>query len=194
MLLLASCSSSPKVDRIQADTVVDLSGRWNDSDVRLVCESLVNDCLSSPRVTQFINQYSSRNGGKLPVCIVGEFKNITSERIDTSIITINMEAAIINSGKMDFVAGSDTRQSIREERQDQQAYASEATASALGYETGAILLLTGSVRSTVDRAGNRTVRSYFVNAELTNIEDNTRFWMGTNNEIKKEIRQRNVRL
>jgi hypothetical protein len=125
--------------------------------------------------------------------MVGTFRNESSEHIDTAIISIMIENAIINSGRMTFVAGGDMRQELRDERQDQQINASEATASALGYETGATFLLTGTVRSMVDRAGNRTVRSYFVNAELTNIQTNERLWMGLNDQIKKEIRQPNVR-
>ena len=130
----------------------------------------------------------------MPVAIVGAFTNDSSERINTSIISRNMESAIVNSGKLDFVAGGDTRQELRGERQDQQAFASEETAAALGYETGATLLLTGSVNSIVERSGDTTVRSYFVSAELTDIETNTRIWMGNNNEIKKITRQRRVRL
>jgi hypothetical protein len=193
-ILLAACSSTPKVTRIDADTVVDLSGRWNDSDVRQVCASLINDCLASPRVSQYIQQFTSQNGGKLPTCIVGSFKNETSEHgVDTSIISRSMEGAIVNSGKLDFVAGGDTREELRTERQDQQTNASEETASALSKETGANLLFTGSVKSSVDQAGNTMVRSYFVYAELTNIETNARLWMGENNEIKKYISRSSYR-
>jgi hypothetical protein len=105
-----------------------------------------------------------------------------------------MEIAIVNSGKLEFVAGGDTRQELREERFDQQANASETSASALGNETGANFLLTGSVKAIVDRAGNTSVRSYFVSAELTNIETNTRLWMGENNEIKKVVQQAKAKL
>ena len=194
MLLLGACSSHPRVDRVDADTQVDLTGRWNDTDVRMVCESLINDVLSSARVTQFIRDFSTQNEGRMPAVLVGSFRNESSERIDTSIISRSMEVAIVNSGRLDFVAGGDTRQEIRSERQDQQAHASEITAAALGYETGAALLLTGTVNSIVEQSGRFTVRSYFVNAELTNIETNARIWMGENNEIKKVIRQRNIRL
>ena len=198
-LFFVSCASSPasssvRVDRVAADTQIDLTGRWNNADVRKVCESLINDLLSSPRVAQFIQEYSARNRGRVPTVIVGNFSNRSSERIDTSIIARNMEIAILNSGKLDFVAGGETRQEIRGERLDQLLYASEATAAALGQETGATLLLTGSVNSIVERSGNTIVRAYFVSAELTNIETNTRIWMGSNDEIKKVIRQRNVRL
>jgi PBP1b-binding outer membrane lipoprotein LpoB len=187
LVILSACSSTPKVTRIDANTVVDLSGRWNDSDIRQVCASLINDCLASSSVSRYVQQFTSQNGGKLPACLVGSFKNETSEHIDTSIISRSMEGAIVNSGRLDFVAGGDTRGEIRAERQDQQTNASEETASALSKETGANLLLTGSVRSSVDQAGNDTVRSYFVYAELTNIETNTRLWLGENSEIKKFI-------
>jgi uncharacterized protein (TIGR02722 family) len=189
VLLVSACSSTPKVTRVDADTTIDLSGRWNDTDVRMVCDSLINDCLSSPRVVQYVQRFSAGRNGALPACLVGGFKNDSSEHIDTSIISKSMEISIVNSGKLDFVAGGETREEIRAERQDQQFNASEETASALAYETGANLLLTGSVKSIVDKAGKTTVRSYFVSAELTNIETNTRLWMGENNEIKKTIEQ-----
>ncbi|MDR0718389.1 MAG: penicillin-binding protein activator LpoB [Treponema sp.] len=188
-LLAFACSSAPKVTRVDADTTIDLSGRWNDADVRKVCDSLIKDCLESARVIRYVQRFSAERNGALPACLVGNFKNDSSEHIDTSIISKSMEVAIVNSGKLDFVAGGETREEIRAERQDQQFNASEETASALAYETGANLMLTGSVKSIVDKAGRTTVRSYFVSAELTNIENNTRLWMGENNEIKKVIEQ-----
>jgi uncharacterized protein (TIGR02722 family) len=181
-LILAACSSSPKVTRVDADTQTDLSGYWNDTDVRIVCDSLIKAALDSPRVAQI-----SAQKGRLPVILVGSFKNDSDEHIDTSIISSTMEIAIFNSGKADFVAGGNTRSELRTERQDQQGNASEATAAALGNETGADFLLTGSVKTMVDRAGKTATRTYFVNAEMTNIETNARLWMDQNSEIKKVI-------
>jgi uncharacterized protein (TIGR02722 family) len=193
LVLFSACSSTPKVERIDASTVVDLSGRWNDSDIRLVCNSLITDCLNSPRVVQYIQEFSAQHGGELPACLVGSFKNDSSEHIDTSIISKSMEVAIVNSGKLDFVAGGDTRTELRTERQDQQSNASEETASALAQETGANLLLTGSVKSSVDKAGNTSVRSYFVYAQLSFIETGRQLWAAENSEIKKVITQSNYR-
>ncbi|MCL2763234.1 MAG: penicillin-binding protein activator LpoB [Treponema sp.] len=190
VLLLASCGSGPKVSRVDAGTQTDLSGYWNDTDVKIVCEALISDCLASPRVAQAI----AAMGGKTPVVLVGSFKNESSEHINTAIISSTMEVTIFNSGKMDFVAGGRTRDELRSERQDQQFDASEDTAARLGYEVGADFLLTGTVRTIVDRAGNQTVRTYFVNAEMSSIETNQRIWMGNNNDIKKVIVQPKNRL
>lgn len=189
MFVFSACLSSSRVTRVDTDTLVDLSGRWNDIDARTVSESLINDCLASPRVSQFIREYTTSHNGRLPACVVGTFSNTTSEHIDTSIISNEMETAIVNSGRMDFVAGGETLAELRAERQGQQINASEETMAALRNETGAILLLTGSIKSIVDSVGNTTVYSYFVSAELTNIETRARLWMGQNNEIKKVVRQ-----
>ena len=188
-LLLFSCSSNPKVTRVDSSTQTDLSGHWNDTDVRIVCDSLIKACLESPRVSQEIARK-----GKLPVFLVGRFKNESDEHIDTLIISDTMETALFNSGRADFVAGGSVRDELRAERQDQQGNASEATARALANETGADFLLTGSVRTIVDRAGNTSTRTYYVRAELTNIETNVRLWMDQNNEIKKIIKVSGAKL
>jgi uncharacterized protein (TIGR02722 family) len=195
ILLLSSCTSDPKVIRMDAVAGTgtgtgtrtaaprDLSGNWNDQDVKIVCEALINDCLNSPRVSQAL----AAMGGKKPVVLVGTFRNDSREHIDTSIISSRMETAIFNSGKMDFVAGGSTRTQRRAERQDQLLNASEETAAALGYETGADFMLFGSVKSIVDRSGNQTLRTYQVFAEMTDVETNQRIWMGENTDIKKLI-------
>jgi len=181
VLAFSACASS-SVKRVDSDKQIDLSGYWNDTDVKIVCEALIKDCLNSPRVDQAIKAKK-----KTPVVLVGRFRNESDEHIDTAIISNTMEVTIFNSGKLDFVAGGNTRDELRAERQDQQSNASAATAAALAKETGADFLLTGSVRTIIDKADNKTVRTYFVNAEMTNIETNARMWMGQNSEIKKVI-------
>ena len=182
VLLIMSACSSTNVKRVEAETQIDLSGYWNDTDVRIVCEALINDCLLNPRVNMAMLSMT-----RTPTVIVGSFRNESSEHIDTAIISSTMETAIFNSGRMNFVAAGDMRDEIRAERQDQQSNSSAATVSTLRNETGANFMMFGTVRSIIDREGNRTVRTYYVTAELTNIETNERLWMGQNNEIKKLI-------
>ena len=192
-LFISSCASGPKgttVTRVAATTQIDLSGNWNDTDVRMVCEALINDFLQSPRVVQAI----AGMGGKTPTVLVGSFRNESSEHINTAIISSTMETVIFNTGKLDFVAGGSNRDELRSERQDQQTNASESTASRLANETGADFMLFGSVKTIIDRAGNQQVRSYFVNAEITSVETNQRIWMAQNNDIKKQITQPRTRL
>jgi hypothetical protein len=183
----AACGTSVK--RVDSETVTDLSGYWNDTDVRIVCDSLIKACLDSPRVIE-----DAVRMGRRPVFLVGPFRNESDEHIDTNIIAETMEAAIFNSGRADFVAGGPTREALRRERLDQQNNASEETARKLANETGADCLLTGSVRTIVDQSGKTRTRTYYVTAELTNIESNVRLWMDQNREIKKIIKTSGARL
>jgi len=187
--ILSGCASTPQVTRVSSDTQTDLSGYWNDSDVRIVSDSIIADCLNSPRVAQF-----EKDTGALPVIIVGTFKNDSDEHIDTSIITKKMEAAIINSGKADFVASKSERSEIRDERQEQQSWASEETAKAIANEAGADFMLIGSVKTMVDKSGKYATRNYYVYAELINVESNKKVWMGSNEEIKKVIKTPSAKL
>ncbi|MDR2661990.1 MAG: penicillin-binding protein activator LpoB [Treponema sp.] len=184
---LVSCGHS--VNRVDADTQIDLSGYWNDTDLRLASDSLIRACLETPRISQF-----DTTRGKLPVIIVGTFKNASDEHIDTSILSQRLEASILNSGKAEFVASGDLRREIRAEREDQQqGYTDDATVAALGRETGADFIMTGSVKTIVDRYDKTATRSYFITAELTDITTNRRVWIGEYNEIKKVIKNPSVK-
>lgn len=190
VIFAASCATNAKVTRVDSSTQTDLSGYWNDTDVRIVCESLINDCLESPRVAQ-----TAQKKKDLPVFIVGTFRNDSDEHIDTTIISKKMEMAILNSGKADFVASSAERAEIRTERDEQQGFASEETAKALANETGADFMLIGAVKTIVDRSadGKTATRTYYVTAELIDIETNKKIWLGENDAIKKIIKTPSAR-
>ena len=47
--IFSSCSSSKQVTRVDADTTIDLSGRWNDTDSRNGrYDDIIQDCLTHP--------------------------------------------------------------------------------------------------------------------------------------------------
>lgn len=186
--LLAGCATpSRSVQRTSADTQTDLSGRWNDTDARLVAEEMVDDMLQRP----WLQRFSSNEDGQ-PVVIVGAVRNRSSEHIDTSIFISDIERELINSGMVRFVAASEQRDEIRDERLDQQTQAAEETISRLGEETGADFMMQGSISSTVDAVEGERAVFYQVDMELINIQSNEKVWIGSK-EIKKIIEQRRSR-
>jgi uncharacterized protein (TIGR02722 family) len=187
-ILLAACGGH-SVKRVDANTQMDLSGYWNDTDLRLANDYLIKECLATPR----LSQYRAANN-RLPVIIVGKFKNASDEHIDTSILSQRLEASILASGKAEFVASGDLRDQIRGERLDQQqGYTDDATMARIGREAGADFMLTGSVKTIMDRYDKTTTRSYFITAELTDITTNRKLWIGEYNEIKKVIKNPGVK-
>ena len=186
-LLLFGCGHS--VNRVDANTRMDLSGYWNDTDLRLASDYLIKECLGIPRISTYYQTF-----GRLPVIIVGRFKNNSDEHIDTSILSTRLEASILSSGKAEFVVGGDLRDEVRAERLDQnQGFTDDATMARIGREVGADYMMTGSVRTIVDRYDRTSTRTYYITAELTDITTNRRLWIGEYNEIKKVIRQASAR-
>ncbi len=181
-------TSSTGVTRLDSCVQTDLSGFWNDTDVRIVAENLINQCVNAKAISAFT--YGKK---KEPVVIVGTFRNQSDEHIDTSILAKKFEIALINSGKVDFVASSLERGEIRTERDEQQRFASESTAKSLGNETGADFMLIGAVKTIIDSNGNQSTRTYYVTAELIDIETNRKLWAGEDSSIKKLIKKPSYR-
>lgn len=123
-----------------------------------------------------------------PVVIVGTIRNKSTEHIPVDIFIKDIERELINSGQVSFVASAQQRQEIRDERLDQQSYASMETARQLANETGADYMLQGSINSIVDSFEGQKAVYYQVDLELINLEKNTKVWLG-DKKIKKLIEQ-----
>jgi uncharacterized protein (TIGR02722 family) len=181
--ILAGCGPSREVSRISADQQTDLSGKWNDTDSRLVAEQMVSSLTSRP----WLGEYLSANGKK-PTVIVGTIRNLSSEHIQTDIFVKDIERELVNSGKVIFVASKQEREEVREERLDQQVQATEESAKKLAAELGADFMLKGSIKDQVDRVDGTETKFYQVDMELINVETNEKTWIDTK-KIKKLVKR-----
>ncbi len=179
-ILVASCAKT--VTRISPDEQVDLSGRWNDTDSKLVAEEMINDVLNRPWRENF-----AQAEGRKPVVIVGVVSNKSSEHIESETFIKDLEREFINSGTIRVVQNSMFRDKMREERADQGEFASPETQSQWGRELGADFMLFGVITSITDSNKREKVISYKVNLELANLETNEKVWIG-DKEIKKYIK------
>lgn len=186
-LTFAGCNST-NVERVSASSETDISGYWNDTDVRIVAEDLIDQCISA----RWYSDYIKLNKRK-PVVILGRFRNNSDEHLDASIILKKFEMSLIKTGKVSFVASSSERKSVRRERDDQQINSSLETAKNIGNETAADYMLQGEIKTIVDSNGKKTARVYYVSAELVDIETNEKVWLGENASVKKIITRSSVR-
>ena len=180
-LIFGSCSR--QVTRVAPETVIDLSGRWNDVDAKLVAEELTKQLLGERWLTDF----TTANPGKKPVIICGFVKNKSSEHIEAEIFIKNIERAFINSGLVKLVQGGEKREEIRGERADQQNNSSKSTMKKFGLEKGADYMLQGDINSIVDSYKKNKVVFYQVNLELSHLQTNEVVWIGEK-KIKKTIK------
>jgi uncharacterized protein (TIGR02722 family) len=180
--IICSCATGPKVERMGTDTTVDVSGRWNDADSRMVAEEMIQDCLERP----WVDDFRADHGQKMPAVVVGSVKNRSHEHINVQTFTKNLERALINSGRVRFVASKGEREEIREERLDMAHHASDDTMKGPGQEYGADFMLIGTINSIRDEVKGTAVMYYQVNLELVSLENNVKSWIGEK-QIKKLI-------
>ncbi len=184
-ILLSACGTSVK--RIDANETVDLSGAWNDSDSRMVAEEMIQDSLSRPWISQF-----TASSGRPPTVIVGTVRNLSHEHINVNTFVADMSRSLVNSGQVDFVASSNERNEIREERKDQDLNATEETRNAAGKEQGADFMLTGQINTIIDVEGKEQVRYYQVDLTMVSMANNRKVWLGQK-KIKKLVKNGKLR-
>lgn len=182
-LFITGCAT--KVERTAADTTVDLSGDWNDTDSRMVAQEMIEDMVNQgwyPRFSQ------DRKRGGVPVVTVGTVENLTAEHIETQTFIADIQRAAINSGRLRFVAGQSQVKELRQNRAQQELNASEKTRKESGKEIGADVALQGKIASINDISGREAVKFYQIDLTLTDIETSEILWQGQK-KIKKLVTQ-----
>ncbi len=182
VMVAAGCGGpSVHVTRTDTDHVTDFSGKWNDTDSRLVSEEMVRDCLSRP----WLGEYTGKHDRK-PVVLVGVVNNKTMEHISTETFVNDLQRELVNSGRVSFVAEKDIREMMREEKYDQERYSSPETMKKMGREIGADFMLFGDINMITDQVDDMKAKFYQVDLELINIETNEKVWLGQK-KIKKVV-------
>ncbi|MEM6734829.1 MAG: penicillin-binding protein activator LpoB [Bacteroidota bacterium] len=180
VVTLFSCNR--QVTRINPDQQVDLSGRWNDTDSKLVAEEMIKDVIGRPWHNNFRIEQSRK-----PTVIVGYVQNKSTEHIESETFIKDVEREFINSSFVRVVSNAEFREKLREERAEQGEFASQETQAKWGKELGADFMMFGVITAVTDSYKKEKIVNYKVNLELSSIETNEKVWIG-DKEIKKYIK------
>lgn len=183
---ITGCSSGTKVTRVDTSVATDLSGRWNDTDSRLVAEAMVKEALASP----WLENYRHAKG-RQPVVVVGGILNRSHEHINVQTFVTDLSRELTNSQQVTFVAGKGEREDIREERREQAIHAREDTQKAPGKEIGADYMMKGNISTILDEADGVKAVFYQVDLELIDLENNVKSWFGQK-KIKKVVERKRM--
>ncbi len=185
--LCTACAAPPPpwrtVERVDPNTQIDLSGRWNDTDADIVTEEMLKDCFAKPWATRF-----KADNGKVPVVRLYPIRNRSHEHIQTRYFTKQVESELINSGMVQVVADLEEAQDNRLERRDQAEHASDETVKSQGQETGSDYILNGWIVTEQDALDGQKVKAYVITMELTDTKTNVKTWMKVH-KIKKVVNQ-----
>jgi len=187
---VAGCGGDNKqrVVRVGANTQTDLSGKWNDTDAKMVSEALIKDCFGAGWLPAFMDE-----NGRKPAVRVRGIVNKTDEHIDAQVFIKNIEKAMVNSGKVTVLAqeGSELGSVEAEQKRGASGALSDDTAPSLGNETGADFVIAVRMASILDQIEGQKAKFYKINAELISPSTGEKVWIG-DHEIKKLISQSSV--
>jgi hypothetical protein len=99
--LINGCANR-KITRVDPSETIDLSGRWNDSDSRLVSEEMIGDLLTSAWIPRYLKANDKR-----PVVVVGLVENKSHEHINSETFIKDVEKAIIRDGNIRLVVAGE---------------------------------------------------------------------------------------
>lgn len=185
LMVTGGCASTT-VSRVDAASVTDLSGQWNETDSRIVAEAMIQDALSRSWLAGYRSAHK-----RSPVVVVGTVSNRSHEHINVQTFISDLERELTNSGQVTFVAAKGQREEIREERREQATHALESTQKPPGKEIGADYLLRGSISTIQDEAEGTKAIFYQVDLELVDIASNVKSWYGQK-KIKKVVERKRV--
>lgn len=186
LLFLVSCGKGKRVTRVDPGVVTDFSGRWNDTDSKLVAEAMMKEMVSQPWLETFSSHHD-----RVPTVIVGTIVNKSHEHIDVGTFVTDLEREMSNSRKILFVASQRDREEIRQERQEQAVYSREDTQKRPGQELGADFMMKGTISTIVDEFEGVKGIFYQVDLDLINLETNVKSWYGQK-KIKKVIERKRL--
>ncbi len=181
-LTMMSCGKEKRVTRVDPGVVIDLSGRWNDTDSKLVAEAMIKDMVNRPWLDKFTGSH-----GREPIVIVGTILNKSQEHIDVGTFVKDLEREMTNS--VLFVASKSEREEIRDERKEQAVYSREDTQKRPGQELGADFMMKGTIATIVDESAGTKAIYYQVDLDLIDLENNVKSWYGQK-KIKKVVERK----
>ena len=184
LLTVIGCGKEKRVTRVDPGVVTDLSGRWNDTDSKLVAETMIDEMVKQPWLQKF-----TESQGREPVVIVGTILNKSHEHIDVGTFITDLEREMTSSQKVLFVASQSEREEVRQERKEQGVFAREDTQKRPGQELGADYMLKGTIATILDESAGTKAVYYQVDLDLIDLESNVKSWYGQK-KIKKVVERK----
>src|SRR5258708_36772514 len=101
LCVCAACATT-QVRRMDVNEVKDVSGRWNDTDARLVAEEMIQDSISRPWLAK-----ATQRKGTGPTGIRQSARNKSMEHTDTRGFVGELHTALMNPSKVEMSADAD---------------------------------------------------------------------------------------
>lgn len=161
-----------------------LNDQWSETDMQNSVAAMVQS---------MVNHNSIANAKKIPIVMVTNLQNKTSEHIDTQSIMDMVRVELSNSGRVAFV-DKEAREDISNEYDYQNSgMVSEETKKTPGGQIGADYIINGRLDSIVQEVGKEKTVYYKLTLNLTNLKTGIISWTN-HKEIRKAYRKKSIGL
>lgn len=161
-----------------------MNDQWSETDMQAAVKMMVDS---------MVGHTSIANAKKMPIVIVTNLQNKTSEHIDTQNIMDMVRVDLTNSGKVQFV-DKEAREDISNEYSYQNSgIVSEETKKAPGGQIGADFIINGRLDSIVQEVGKDKSVYYKLTLNLTNLKTGVITWTNYK-QIRKTFKKKSVGL
>lgn len=161
-----------------------MTDQWSETDMQKAVQDLVGSLMSS----QAINQAK-----KMPVVMVTNLQNKTSEHIDTQSVMDMVRVELMKSGKVGFV-DKEARQDIADEYNYQNSgMVAAESKKGPGGQVGPDFIINGRLDSIVQEVGKDKSVYYKLTLNLTNLKSSMITW-SDQKQIRKTFKKKSVGL
>ena len=183
-LVLSSCGPKAFVkgeyDDVNKENL--LNDQWSETDMQVIVKAMVDSLVQHPSVS---------NAKKMPVVIVTNLQNKTSEHIDTQSIMDMVRVDLTNSGKVSFI-DKEARQDISDEYDYQNSgTVSGESKKSPGGQIGADYIINGRLDSIVQEVGKDKSVFYKITLNMTNLKTSIITWTN-HKQIRKTFKKKSV--
>lgn len=186
VLVFSSCGPKAFVkgeyDDVNRENLMD--DQWSETDMQVAVKSMVDSMVTHPSIA---------NAKKMPIVMVTNLQNKTSEHIDTQSIMDMVRVDLTNSGKVAFV-DKEARQDISNEYDYQNSgMVGDDSKKGPGGQTGADFIINGRLDSIVKEVGKDKSVYYKLTLNLTNLKTGVISWTNQK-QLRKTFKKKSVGL
>lgn len=161
-----------------------LNDQWSETDMQKAVADLVASLMNSPSISQ---------AKKMPVVMVTNLQNKTSEHIDTQSVMDMVRVELMKSGKVSFI-DKEARQDISDEYAYQgSGMVAEDSKKGPGGQVGADFIINGRLDSIVQEVGKDKSVYYKLTLNLTNLKTSVISW-SDQKQIRKTFKKKTIGL
>ncbi|MGZ3774458.1 MAG: penicillin-binding protein activator LpoB [Pseudobdellovibrionaceae bacterium] len=185
-LVLASCGEKAFVkgtyDDVNRENL--LNDQWSETDMQKAVQDLVNSLMLSPAINQ---------SKKMPVVMVTNLQNKTSEHIDTQSIMDMVRVELMKTGKVGFI-DKEAREDIANEYNYQNSgMVEQESKKGPGGQVGADFIINGRLDSITQEVGKDKSVYYKLTLNLTNLKTSMITW-SDHKQIRKTFKKKTIGL